>query len=529
LTHPARLILVLLILLLLASARAALARQLLADGSDDGMWVASTLVGPAPAEPQTFVLGRKTGSTQWDGIYQIAAYPLALTHQRTQPVLLIENGQWMFLFRGGRSLGAPAPAGGKILTLSTTGDHLLSVVSVPGGLAAIPTTDPAAPAADTSTRPASTVPAATAPSVTTAPASRPALPPRLVLMELRDGRWDPLAELPDVDPSAQVSLVGSPSRIILAVRATDEQLHMLEWTDAQGFRPLPPITFTAKIGDFKVLAAADQPIVWVAAGTGAGSLYLFKAQAWTAPVELTVAADFSQPLPRDVATTSKDRVRLVYRKGEKVYQQLYELPDARPVGDPEPVVVVLQDGNETPQGRWFSVGIMAALAFVLLSAMRRQELIQETLERRAELNLAPIFRRFAAGLIDLSPYLVTTLVVFAPRLQAGRTQQEILQEPAVIRAVVIALAVYFAHVTVGELLFARSIGKWLFGLKVTDLQGNRPRATAILLRNVFRIIDLSVLYVPLMVSPLRQRVGDLAGGTLVVRSDTPAAKDASTS
>ena len=103
LSYPLRHILVL-VLLVFTCAPVAFARQLLADGSDTGMWVASTVSGNSPVDAQTIVLGRKTGSSQWDGIYQIASYASSLTHQRSQPVLLTENGQWMFLFRGGRLL-----------------------------------------------------------------------------------------------------------------------------------------------------------------------------------------------------------------------------------------------------------------------------------------------------------------------------------------------------------------------------------------------------------------------------------------
>jgi len=90
---------------------------------------------------------------------------------------------------------------------------------------------------------------------------------------------------------------------------------------------------------------------------------------------------------------------------------------------------------------------------------------------------------------------------------------------------------YLLHTTVSEVASARTLGKLVFGLRVVSLDGTRPSAGALLTRNLLRLIDLALGFFPLVLlvySPLRQRAGDVAAGTLVVlnkRGDEPAAEE----
>jgi uncharacterized RDD family membrane protein YckC len=61
------------------------------------------------------------------------------------------------------------------------------------------------------------------------------------------------------------------------------------------------------------------------------------------------------------------------------------------------------------------------------------------------------------------------------------------------------------------------------------LDGERAPPGSLLTRNLLRLIDLSMVLFPLVLvfySPLRQRAGDVAAGTLVVR-DKVGAEEAS--
>jgi len=79
----------------------------------------------------------------------------------------------------------------------------------------------------------------------------------------------------------------------------------------------------------------------------------------------------------------------------------------------------------------------------------------------------------------------------------------------------------FIYYVVLEAAFSASLGKLVFRMRVTMPDGSRPTAAAILVRNLVRIPEAWLLYVPAGISCLasgrRQRLGDHAARTVVVR------------
>src|SRR6185437_8442772 len=76
------------------------------------------------------------------------------------------------------------------------------------------------------------------------------------------------------------------------------------------------------------------------------------------------------------------------------------------------------------------------------------------------------------------------------------------------------------HTAATEALAGRTIGKMIMGLRVVRLDGGTPDPSALLTRNFLRILDIGLAGVPLIFivfSPLRQRIGDVAAGTVVIR------------
>lgn len=84
------------------------------------------------------------------------------------------------------------------------------------------------------------------------------------------------------------------------------------------------------------------------------------------------------------------------------------------------------------------------------------------------------------------------------------------------------LIVYFFYHPVVELLMhGRTPGKRMAGARIVTLEGATPGAGAILLRNLFRVIDaLPMMYVVglvcCMLTRQHVRIGDLAAGTILV-------------
>jgi uncharacterized RDD family membrane protein YckC len=83
----------------------------------------------------------------------------------------------------------------------------------------------------------------------------------------------------------------------------------------------------------------------------------------------------------------------------------------------------------------------------------------------------------------------------------------------------IGLIVYALHPLITEVIFGRSVGKMLFGLKVESVDGSRPTRGALALRNIIRIVEVLTLFPLVLVfySPLRQRLGDVVARTIVTR------------
>ena len=89
-------------------------------------------------------------------------------------------------------------------------------------------------------------------------------------------------------------------------------------------------------------------------------------------------------------------------------------------------------------------------------------------------------------------------------------------------AFLIIIAIYFVIL---EGMFGATLGKWLMGLHVVQMDGTRPGLIKSTLRNLLRLVDglpfLNILGVVLILtSSERTRVGDRVAGTRVIRSRT---------
>lgn len=133
---------------------------------------------------------------------------------------------------------------------------------------------------------------------------------------------------------------------------------------------------------------------------------------------------------------------------------------------------------------------------------------------RIELVLAGLGSRFTAALIDLVLKAVLLLAVFLV--------SAILGEIGAAIASVALLVIYLGYDIAFEVLAGgRTPGKRRTGLRVLRADGRSVDLLSSAIRNVVRLVDGLVLaYLPGMVSILvtrrNQRLGDLAGSTIVV-------------
>lgn len=85
------------------------------------------------------------------------------------------------------------------------------------------------------------------------------------------------------------------------------------------------------------------------------------------------------------------------------------------------------------------------------------------------------------------------------------------------------LGLAIGYHTLFEWQFGQTIGKYLVGIQVTDVDGSPLSLSSSLLRNSARLIDwLPLFYVAgiamLVLSDRNQRLGDRLGGSIVVRT-----------
>lgn len=89
-------------------------------------------------------------------------------------------------------------------------------------------------------------------------------------------------------------------------------------------------------------------------------------------------------------------------------------------------------------------------------------------------------------------------------------------------ASLVTLSILVMYSLFCELMWGRTLGKALFRLRVVDMEGETPSPWRIVVRNLLKIVEMihwTVLIIPLglmLFTGKQQRLGDLAGGTLVV-------------
>jgi uncharacterized RDD family membrane protein YckC len=162
---------------------------------------------------------------------------------------------------------------------------------------------------------------------------------------------------------------------------------------------------------------------------------------------------------------------------------------------------------------------------------------QVTVQEQVE--YASVGWRFAAVLVDtavlLGIFLIAVMVWAFVLVAQGRVDPN---DPAAAQALaqdlvgadwifnVILFGALFVYYTALESIFHASVGKLAFRMRVVMADGSRPTGLAIVVRNLIRIPEAWLLYIPSGVSCLassrRQRLGDRAARTVVVRRSTAA-------
>ena len=131
-------------------------------------------------------------------------------------------------------------------------------------------------------------------------------------------------------------------------------------------------------------------------------------------------------------------------------------------------------------------------------------------------------RRLGAALLDSAVWIIGMSWTLGSLPQSFYDDQ-----PVIAGAIVILFfSAWFNYFAICEWRFGQTIGKNALGLRVMALEGGRLSWNAAAIRNLFRLIDLPLTLVGVLClivrrSPRRQRLGDRAAKTIVVREPQP--------
>lgn len=174
-----------------------------------------------------------------------------------------------------------------------------------------------------------------------------------------------------------------------------------------------------------------------------------------------------------------------------------------------------------PLNREMMMFALLVVMTVFVLATWRRDPKSALVELPANLVPAEIPRRVLAAMIDMTPPMLIGMLltgtsdpmfVFANWPSPSGDWSDMV-------AGVIAIGLFVAHTAVTEALTARTLGKRLVGLRVVTVKGQPPNLWQMLVRNVLKALAL-VIWFPLILiafNPARQRLGDLAARTVVVR------------
>ncbi len=132
---------------------------------------------------------------------------------------------------------------------------------------------------------------------------------------------------------------------------------------------------------------------------------------------------------------------------------------------------------------------------------------------------AGLGRRLAAGLLDtLLGWVILSIAAYVavPEVADGTTLTTD-QEESIAYATLVGLSVWINLLIIGEWRWGRTPGKAIVGITVATEDGSALSWNRALMRNLLRLPDLVAIFFTVPESERRQRLGDRAARTIVLR------------
>jgi uncharacterized RDD family membrane protein YckC len=277
--------------------------------------------------------------------------------------------------------------------------------------------------------------------------------------------------------------------------------------------------------DFQLLNGTPVPTLWVRGRAGPDLLYICKlnaaGSATPSPAPVALESTRGSPPAMRTAAYALGLVRSIFVRDGELYQQSYDRLTGAPADTAAPLP--LPSGAAIPLTLLRYGIVTGAMLYAIGASFRRREQLRSLKIDPAALPLAPAGARLVAGAIDALPVIAAWAFYYQrmgfSELIGAVTGGSGPADPIVEVVLWASFAVYLAHTTISEVLVGRTLGKVIMGLRVISLDGKPPTRGQLVTRNLLRLIDAGLIFLPVLLvpfSPLRQRAGDTAAGTVVV-------------
>jgi uncharacterized RDD family membrane protein YckC len=497
-----------------------------------------------------------TGNTDWTLLPTVPQRIVSIAASSGNLLMVLSNGQWQIASGevGNEWPIRTGPTGSQfdeMIAIASGGGQTWAVVrwlpptTQEGATESASTQASTQPGTQPSTQetrgamPGGPLLATTAPTTEPASSAAPANGPRLMVSLFGGGRWTDSQPVPaglDDDPS-RLSLEVVDGLPVLAWETAAGKLLVSRLTAEHGWTSPLAVNVTGRLVDFKLLTIRGKWGLWInqsATPTTQPATSPSTRESSEPAGEVLVGDDLSKRIPLKVATSLPANIglptlvsafgnlRWIAYAGDQMFEQDFSedlfpesLPTARMSVAPiaRPMTIQLEPWI----GGYAVLVVLAGLAGMRQKSLATAEGLQIQ-DPDEKLRLAPLGARFVAGLVDLSPILA--VIAIARPVNAANPIPNI-DTKSLEQLAFLAQATYVLHTLLAELICGQTIGKMIFGLRVVNTDGQAPKPAAILLRNILRIVDVT-LTLPLLlvlITPLRQRVGDIVGSTVVVAKD----------
>ncbi len=497
-------------------------RDLFAEAGADHFWIARVLRDPVDNSTQTLIVyrGKWSGNGDWTTLPVIPDRVVSMATSNGELLLVLTNGQWEI-------------ANDTDIRSGPTGPMWDTMVAIAGGEDAVWAIVRSSPASTEESEASGTTNPSTEPIAE--PATQPEVPAKLMVCEFTNGNWTNAEPIPDgvSDDPGQMALTVVNGLPVLAWRRGDGRLCVSEMSgENQWSRPVVAPGLAGE-GDFKLLTINDRSVLWVAPALptsrpttqsssgadvgGAGEVLI--GNDFVRRIGLPMPGKLSVDIGSQTLVAAFGNLRWIGYAGDQQIEQDYSL-DAFPQSFPAAKLSVVPSPKPPviPLTPWIG-GDAVLLLLAVLAAVRQQNLPAPEPgadQRDGKPGLAPMGMRFVAGLVDLAPILAVVAILH-PANAANPLANIDPQSLSVLAE--LSVATYVLHTLLAELICGQSIGKMVFGLRVMGSDGNPPKAWSLVIRNLLRVFDVTLLGFPLLIvfiNPLHQRVGDLISGTVVV-------------